>query len=980
MTQIHVTNAQTDEILDSISEKFWDDLHVQNLEDNVETFDFKTLPELSAAQHLSKRNRIIIPGEDGDFREFIIDEHIKQLDDISVYCTASYLELSRSKPIEPGTYPGLTPKTALELILSGTGWSVGRAEYASTSDLVLDSHTNPLAALRDAAKLLDRELSFRVETNGYKVTGRYVDMVERQGEWRGREIVSGKDLINAKRRETTDSVVSALIGLGPTTNGSNRIVVEVTDADARQRWGRSNQHLWDVYKPEFDKEPEFVTQADVEQATREELDRRINAVVQYEVTSVDLESIFGRDHEKIRIGDSVRIKATEYEPPLYMDARVIAVESSIREGVEKKYVLGEFIEYSAEDIERLRNEFRDFYEETRGIHYGPTPPDDLSKLWIDTTYEPYRVMVYSYDEELWKRATPVNAIEVGAEIETHKGVMPPSDTRKLWIDTSAEPNVLKQYDVTQGRWVKVTPTQADEVGAETPDGAQDKADQAEEKAKEKSVAEKFRAHLLTIERSDDAYDDVYTSLKANPYLNDSTTLDDAMTLYNVAYDALHASITNAVADDIVSQSELDDITAKILQYQQQVGPLEVAFEDARSQIADLKVDEAIVDAGDYTDLTDQLIREDLRLEAPLPTSITMDESGITATTSDPTKYARLDYRGIYVHNGALMIVGGLVESQLATEVANRITEGVTAKSTLDEKVPGWDDVKSTVETKAPDWDSTTSTVNLGATGWEAATSTVNSKESDWDAAKATIDDKEQIWDSKANGTYIDSSGVYTGTVLANQLVASKLSAITADLGTVTAGLIRGVTFETSSASNKVVIKNNTVTSYESNGSFGTDVATMDSGKVRVAEAGTTSNVTMNSNQIEFGNGGKLHVDSNGFNVTNALDHVNIESTAPGGEVRLKGDVMLQGSLMTNQLESGWCGTGGVPSGMTGPVSLVGVNFRIKKNYTPSSVTFTTTTSNRTPKFTEISSQGFSLYVEGEGSTGSFVYWRGYYTA
>lgn len=50
-----------------------------------------------------------------------------------------------------------------------------------------------------------------------------------------------------------------------------------------------------------------------------------------------------------------------------------------------------------------------------------------------------------------------------------------------------------------------------------------------------------------------------------------------------------------------------------------------------------------------------MVRDDLKMAAPLPTSLTMNQDGITASTSDPTRYARLDYRGLYVENGAVVV-------------------------------------------------------------------------------------------------------------------------------------------------------------------------------------------------------------------------------------------------------------------------------------------------------------------------------------
>ena len=50
------------------------------------------------------------------------------------------------------------------------------------------------------------------------------------------------------------------------------------------------------------------------------------------------------------------------------------------------------------------------------------------------------------------------------------------------------------------------------------------------------------------------------------------------------------------------------------------------------------------------------LASDLQLDAALPTTITMNAAGIKAeTTADATKYAILDYRGLYIHKGAITI-------------------------------------------------------------------------------------------------------------------------------------------------------------------------------------------------------------------------------------------------------------------------------------------------------------------------------------
>lgn len=71
--------------------------------------------------------------------------------------------------------------------------------------------------------------------------------------------------------------------------------------------------------------------------------------------------------------------------------------------------------------------------------------------------------------------------------------------------------------------------------------------------------------------------------------------------------------------------------------------------------------------------SDTNVRQDLRLNAPLPTSILMDSKGITASGTDASKYARLDYRGLYIAGGAIQIDGGLDEGQLSSGVARKMS-------------------------------------------------------------------------------------------------------------------------------------------------------------------------------------------------------------------------------------------------------------------------------------------------------------------
>lgn len=72
--------------------------------------------------------------------------------------------------------------------------------------------------------------------------------------------------------------------------------------------------------------------------------------------------------------------------------------------------------------------------------------------------------------------------------------------------------------------------------------------------------------------------------------------------------------------------------------------------------------------------TETNIKEDLRMTAPLPTSLTMNQDGIRASTSTSDRYAQLDYRGLFVNKGAVQIqrpdgfnvmVDGIIQNDFA---------------------------------------------------------------------------------------------------------------------------------------------------------------------------------------------------------------------------------------------------------------------------------------------------------------------------
>ncbi|WP_273379141.1 phage tail spike protein [Symbiobacterium thermophilum] len=350
---IHITDGRTDQIVSFIDEEqFWDDKHTKSLKDTLETFDFTTFADKRFSEYLAERNRVIIPDEDGEYIEFIIENtrkfHSADGFFVEVYTSASYIELAKAKVIEPQTTPAWTAKQHAEMALSDTEWEIGTVDFAGSRTITIESYTNPYSYLKQVANEFGLELHFRVETDGNKVTRRYVDLVERVGGWNGREVEFGKDLIGIERKEDFSNVVTALVGIGPEREDGTRLQVFVEDKDALARWGRNGKHLIEVYEPES--ADVNMTLERLRSLTEVELSKRINSVVEYTADVADLEKVPGLEHEKFRFGDTIRIKDTAFTPPLYLEARVHTVERSIKRDGQKTVTLGDYIEYTEEDV------------------------------------------------------------------------------------------------------------------------------------------------------------------------------------------------------------------------------------------------------------------------------------------------------------------------------------------------------------------------------------------------------------------------------------------------------------------------------------------------------------------------------------------------------------------------------------------------------------------------------------------------------
>jgi phage minor structural protein len=412
MSIIHILDHQNSEIVGWITQVSYDS-HKSSLE-NEEKYEFTAPVAEEDLDKIQGRSRLLIPAEEGDYREFIVTEKIDltRSGEVEVYSEASYTDLRKLKTIHPQVRDGQTVEAAVEFVLEGiNGWELGVTEYSGIRKWVIEKDLDAYDALKAIASLFDCEIRFRVVISGNKVIGRYVDFVKRIGQDTGKEIVEGKDLLGIKRRLLAKRVVTALICIGPEREDGTRLKVTVKDEAAFQNWNWQGQHLVEVYEPQStDTE---MTEERLTQLGETELKKRITAAVEYEAEGAALDHIFGYDHEVVRLGDSAKIKDEKFNPPMYLDSRVIFVERSIFDKSKKKYKLGEVIEYKKEDVFRVWKDLQALYA-TKVIK-SPEPPEGKANIiWIQTGGKVDVAHTWNAATGQWEKITPTEASEVGS--------------------------------------------------------------------------------------------------------------------------------------------------------------------------------------------------------------------------------------------------------------------------------------------------------------------------------------------------------------------------------------------------------------------------------------------------------------------------------------------------------------------------------------------------------------------------------------
>lgn len=518
-------------------------IHKRNVNDNSEMLELLISSE--RAEKFRERHRVIIRDSNKQWREFIINWVQDTMDGYTeIECIASYLaDITTAKPYAPGKFEKKTTSEALKDVLSDTGWEVSeQTEYDGLRTTSWTSYQTRYEVLKQLCTTYKMVLDFYIELSSNTVKGRYVVLKKKNSLFKGKEIEYGKDLVGLTRKIDMSEIKTALIAVGPENDKGKRLELVVTDDEAQSQFNLPMRYIWGIYEPQSD--DQNMNETRLSSLAKTELNKRKSAVMSYEITSTDLEVTY--PHEIISIGDTVRVKHRDFNPPLYVEAEVIAEEYNII-SENSTYTFGQPKEFKESE---LREEFN---KRLNLIHQKLN--DNISN--INTIVKD----VVDGELEYFER-------------KIHKSDTPPENpvNDMLWYDTSnPDVAVLRRY--WNGRWIEATPNDVEKLGGIT---------------REKALFSELNNIFINLSIQHASLLSEATELLNSEYLVDNDLKADLQASLDAVIDVYNQIKNNleSMTPETATIGRLVDTQALFLEYRKKLQDVYTDVEDVKIAISD----------------------------------------------------------------------------------------------------------------------------------------------------------------------------------------------------------------------------------------------------------------------------------------------------------------------------------------------------------------------------------------------------------
>lgn len=312
---------------------------------HTEALDGTDELKITCSRELSKGQRVVWVDRQGKAHEHLVDEVSQVHDDGGkTYCKAvcinSIAELLDDYIEDKRPSGGVAE--ALTSILGGTRWEVGTCDLKASASHTF-YHISVREGLTDLIATWGGELETRIETDGVKVTHRYIGVRASRGDRQSpKRFTWTKDIVDIKRTVGSANPKTRVYGYGKgvetDTGGYGRRLTfgdinggkdYVEDSEATKIWGHPDgkggiSPAVDTYINE-----QCEDAAQLLKETQDYLDTVKEPTVSYEANVLDLYA-YGRTWEGVALGDCVAIIDKQFaEGGIRLKGRVSQIERDL---------------------------------------------------------------------------------------------------------------------------------------------------------------------------------------------------------------------------------------------------------------------------------------------------------------------------------------------------------------------------------------------------------------------------------------------------------------------------------------------------------------------------------------------------------------------------------------------------------------------------------------------------------------------------
>lgn len=324
-----VSNAGTNENV------FYDDKFIREI--NVaSTFEFTLAYNDRTSQSIKAGNHVMFKYHDKYYLFTIATTDVDDTDgyaEVTVYCESISLILYNSI-MQKTTINNCNATMLLNTILQDTDFKTGYVDPAVDKNAALveiDKTKSIYEILTDQLETFKAEMDVRIEVDGNKVTGMYIDLVSKLGSNKGARFEYGTNLESVKRKEDVSDLCTAIIGVGKNDLDFREVEWSiaagqrtdkprganfVADNMANAIYGTPDKYIYGIYEDGNCEDPWTL------------LEKSYESLLERRQPKIDYECKVAYIDGDIDLGDSVNVVDRTYPEPLMLNARVNKIELS----------------------------------------------------------------------------------------------------------------------------------------------------------------------------------------------------------------------------------------------------------------------------------------------------------------------------------------------------------------------------------------------------------------------------------------------------------------------------------------------------------------------------------------------------------------------------------------------------------------------------------------------------------------------------